>query len=274
LAALAREHTLVLTHGNGPQIGYLAALAESEPVLPPYPLDVLGAESAGFIGYLLEQALLAAAPGRPLATVLSQVEVDACDPAFAQPSKPIGPVYDETTAARHARERGWMIGPDRGGWRRLVASPEPRAIVALASVRILLDHGVLVITLGGGGIPVCRALDGSLHGVAAVIDKDLASALLACELCADALIFLTDVAAVFDEWGSAYPRAIGRVTPRALRERRFAAGSMGPKVEAACRFVERTGQRSAIGALGEAAAVVAGRAGTQITVSATRASDE
>lgn len=265
LAELAREHALVLTHGSGPQIGYLAALAETGPDAAPYPLDVLGAESAGFIGYLLEQALLARIPGRPLATVLCQVEVDANDPAFGTPTKPIGPLYDETTARRLARERGWAIAIDGHGWRRVVASPQPRAIVELASLRILIEHGVLVIAVGGGGIPVIRLADGGVRGVPAVIDKDLASALLACEVAADALILLTDVAAVYDEWDSAQPRAIGRCSVRALRERSFAAGSMAPKVDAACRFVERTGRRAAIGALEDAVAVVAGVAGTQIT---------
>jgi carbamate kinase len=257
---VAEACELVVTHGNGPQVGLLALQSEAVVDLPPVPLDVLGAESEGLIGYLLEQALRNALPGRAVATVLTQVVVDADDPAFGAPSKPIGPVYPERRARVLARERGWTIAPDGAWYRRVVPSPEPLEIVELETIRALLEERVLPVCAGGGGIPVTRDARGALRGVEAVVDKDLAAELLARGLAADRLLLLTDVAAV--EWEGKPLRA---VTPGWLRARTFAPGSMGPKVEAACRFVERTRGVAVIGALGEAEAILAGRAGTIVS---------
>jgi carbamate kinase len=266
VADVARRHEVVVTHGNGPQVGLLALQAEAYRDVAPYPLDVLGAESEGMIGYLLEQELMNALPGRPVATLLTQVTVDAADPAFTRPSKPIGPVYDEPAGRRLAAERGWAVAPDGDGVRRVVASPEPRAILELSTIRFLVAGGVLVVCAGGGGVPVTVAAHGAVHGVEAVVDKDRAAALLAERLDADALLLLTDVPGVVAGWGTAAAVELDRVTPAQLRDMTFAAGSMGPKVEAACRFAERTGRLAAIGALDDAEAILAGRAGTQVRV--------
>jgi carbamate kinase len=260
IAAIALQNAVVVTHGNGPQVGLLALQSEADPTVAPYPLDVLGAESEGLIGYLIEQELGRLLPGREVATLLTQVEVDPRDPAFGAPTKPIGPVYDERTARQMSRERGYAIAPDGAGFRRVVASPEPLAIRELRVIEILLAAGVLVVCTGGGGIPVVTMPDGGVRGVEAVIDKDLASALLARALGADALLLLTDVPAVLDAWPHGAP--IRHTTPRELRGRRFAAGSMAPKVEAACRFVEHGGALAAIGALDDAAALLRGERGT------------
>jgi carbamate kinase len=259
LAAVAREHELVITHGNGPQVGLLALEADAFKAVTPYPLDVLGAESQGMIGYLLIQAL---AELDDVVAVLTQVVVDAADPGFAQPTKPIGPVYDKAEARRLAAAHGWTVAPDGDRFRRVVPSPEPRAIVELAAIHRLVDAGAVVICAGGGGVPVVRQGD-ALVGVEAVIDKDLTAALLARALGADRLVMVTDVPYVERDWGTAEATAIERATPEELRRLEFAAGSMGPKVEAACRFADSGGQ-AAIGALSELAAVVAGHAGTQV----------
>jgi carbamate kinase len=265
VAEVARRHEVVITHGNGPQVGLLALQGEAYRDVAPYPLDVLGAESEGMIGYLLEQELGNALPAQPVATLLTQVRVDAADPAFGAPSKPIGPVYDEPAGRRLAAERGWAVAPDGGGVRRVVASPEPRAILELGTIRLLIEAGVLVVCAGGGGIPV-TITEGAVHGVEAVVDKDRAAALLAERLDAETLLLLTDVPRVVAGWGTASAVELDRATPAELRDLDLAAGSMGPKVEAACRFVERTGGRAAIGALEDAEAILAGRAGTQIAV--------
>lgn len=265
LAEVAAEHEVVLTHGNGPQVGLLALQNESFESVAPYPLDVLGAESEGMIGYMLELALRNALPDRDLVTVLSEVVVGVDDPAFAAPSKPIGPVYSSADAQRLVAERGWSIGPDGEGFRRLVPSPEPQALVELRSLRTLIDAGVFVICAGGGGIPVALDGDGTMRGVEAVVDKDLTAALLARRLDADVLVMLTDVDAVHLDWGGEAERALGKVTPAELRGHDFASGSMGPKVEAACRFVEATGRRAAIGELTKAVEIVRGESGTQIS---------
>ena len=266
VAAVARRHEVVVTHGNGPQVGLLALQAEAYRDVAPYPLDILGAESEGMIGYLLEQELMNALPGRPVATLLTQVSVDAADPAFAEPSKPIGPVYDRPAGARLAAERGWTVAPDGDGVRRVVASPRPREILELAAIRLLLEAGVLVVCTGGGGIPVTLTAQGAVHGVEAVADKDRAAALLAEDLGADALLLLTDVPRVVAGWGTPEAVELERATPTQLRGESFAAGSMGPKVEAACRFAERTGGLAAIGSLDDAEAILAGRAGTRISL--------
>ena len=270
IGAVARGHEVVVTHGNGPQVGLLALQAEAYPGVDPYPLDVLGAESEGMIGYVLEQELMNVVPGRRIATLLTQIEVDPADPAFWSPSKPIGPVYKAATAQRLALDRGWSVAPDGDGWRRVVASPEPRTILELETIRRLVADGVLVICAGGGGIPVV-VNGGLLEGAEAVIDKDLAAALLAQRLDADALLMLTDVPSVVAAWGEPEATPLRDVTPAQLREMRFAPNSMGPKVEAACRFVEATGGLAAIGALEDAVAMLEGRAGTRVAPASDRA---
>jgi carbamate kinase len=268
LADLAREHELVVTHGNGPQVGLLALQGEAYPQVAPYPLDVLGAESEGMIGYLLEQELVNVLGGRPVATLLTQVIVDERDPAFSHPTKFIGPVYDRHIGEVLATERGWTLRADGKHWRRVVASPQPRSIVELPTIRLLVESGVLVVCVGGGGIPVVVDRDGRLHGVEAVIDKDRAAALLAYGLNADALLLLTDVAAIERDHGTANAAPIARATPAELRALALPDGSMGPKAEAAAWFAEATGSRAAIGALRDAEAVLRGRAGTTVAARA------
>ena len=263
LAELARDHELVVTHGNGPQVGLLALQAAA--AQNGTPLDVLGAESDGMIGYVLAQELGNAMAGREVATVLTQVVVEPTDPAFDRPTKPIGPTYADRGAAGAAAARSrWAIARDGEAWRRVVASPEPRAIVELEPIRLLLAAGVIVICAGGGGVPVVRAPDGSLAGIEAVVDKDLTAALLATELRADALLLLTDVDAVHVDHGMATERAVAKATPDELRALGLPAGSMAPKAEAAARFVAATGAQAAIGRLEDASALLAGRAGTAI----------
>ncbi len=265
VAALAGGNDVVLTHGNGPQVGLLALQASAYAEVPPYPLDILGAESEGMIGYVLEQELQNRLPGRTAVTVLTQVVVDSADPAFETPTKPIGPVYTKEQAQRVEHELGWTTARDGVHFRRVVASPEPLRIVELSAIRMLVDAGAIVVCTGGGGIPVTMNGAGTLRGVEAVIDKDLAAELLARSLEADFLLMLTDVEAVMRDWGTPEARPIGRTTPAELRALQFANGSMGPKVEAACRFVEATGATAAIGALEDATLIVAGTAGTTVT---------
>lgn len=263
MAGISAEHELVVTHGNGPQVGLLALQSEASSAAPPYPLDVLGAESEGLIGYLIQQALCSELPGREVLTCLTQVEVDPEDPAFRQPTKPIGPVMSAARARELERTLAWSLAPDGEGLRRVVASPEPRRIVEAATLQRLVEQGVLVVCAGGGGIPVRRRDDGSLEGVEAVVDKDLSAALLAAGLGADLLVLLTDVPAVYASW-PARDEPIQKSTPEELRARTFDAGSMGPKVEAACRFAE-SGGRAAIGALQDVAALVQGTCGTRVS---------
>jgi carbamate kinase len=264
IAELAHSHDVVVTHGNGPQVGLLALQSEALHKGAPYPLDVIGAESEGMIGYLLEQELVNQLAGRPVATLLTQVIVDAGDPAFAHPTKPIGPLYDKRTSSRLATERGWSIAADGEQYRRVVASPEPRSIVELATLRLLVRAGVLVVCVGGGGIPVVVDDRHRLRGVEAVIDKDLSAALLATQLQADVLLMLTDVSHVEADWRTPYAHLLTHVTAAELRALEFAPGSMAPKIEAACRFVETTGRVAAIGALEDAAALLDGEHGTQV----------
>jgi carbamate kinase len=266
VAVLAAEHEVVITHGNGPQVGMLALQSAADTSLAvPYPFDVLGAQTQGMIGYWLLQALQNALPGRQVAAILDQTLVSAADPAFWAPTKFVGAVYDEQTARRYAGERGWAIAPDGAKWRRVVPSPQPQRVVETRIIRQLLGTGTIVVCAGGGGIPVIRDENGQLTGVEAVVDKDLATAVLAESLDADALLLLTDVSAVVRGFGGPDPRPISRATPAELRRERFPAGSMGPKVEAVCRFVELTGDLAAIGALEDAAAILAGKAGTVVT---------
>jgi len=267
LAPLAHEHRLVLTHGNGPQVGLLALEDEKG---GGFPLDVLDAETEGMIGYLLDRELRSRLPGQEVATLLTQVRVSPGDPAFGAPSKPVGPVYTASEAERAHRKHGWTLAPDGTGYRRVVPSPQPLEILGLAGVELLVERGFVVICGGGGGIPVMPDSDGVLRGVEAVIDKDLLAALLAERLGADLLLLLTDVNGAVRDWGTPEARPIKTTTPGRLRRLDFAAGSMGPKVEAACRFVERTGGEAVIGPLAEAATLPE-RGGTRV-IPARRAS--
>ena len=266
LKPIALEHELVITHGNGPQVGLLALQSAVGNPEQAYPLDVLDAESEGMIGYLIEQELNNLLPAdRHCATLLTQIEVNADDPAFKHPCKPIGPLYSEMEAHKLADEKGWNIAPDGEYFRRVVASPRPRRIFEISVIQLLVEKGVIVICAGGGGIPVVRRPDGSLVGIEAVIDKDFASGLLARELKSDILMMLTDVNAVYSDWQTQGARAICRANPEAVRQLDFAPGSMGPKVEAACEFVEQTGAMAAIGRLDEVRTILRGEAGTLIT---------
>jgi carbamate kinase len=266
LAELVRAgHQLVVTHGNGPQVGLLALQAAAQKADESYPLDILGAETEGMIGYLIEQELENALPSGPkVATLLTQVEVDPNDTAFERPTKPVGPVYGQAEAREIAAVRGWSIAPDGDKFRRVVPSPPPRHIPDVDLIRLLLEAGVVVICAGGGGIPVVRRPDGCLIGVQAVIDKDRTAALLAQEIGADVLLLLTDVDAVYLDWGKSRQRALRRVTPKDLADERFAAGSMGPKVEAATAFVDSTGGIAGIGRLDQALDILEGIEGTLI----------
>jgi carbamate kinase len=266
LAPLALEHSLVVTHGNGPQVGLLALEAAAYAGVESYTLDVLGAESEGMIGYMIEQELGNILPESvPFATILTQVEVDPADAAFQNPTKPIGPQYSREEAERLARDHGWTIGLDNGFYRRLVPSPRPKRIFEIRVVEWLVERGVVVICTGGGGIPTMLTPDGVLVGVEAVIDKDYAGALLAKSLKAEVFLMLTDAGAVWDDWGASDSRAIRRAAPEALESLSFAAGSMGPKVSAACDFARATGGRAGIGALEDAVAIIGGRAGTLVS---------
>jgi carbamate kinase len=264
IAELARHHDVVVTHGNGPQVGMLALESERDGSLAvPYPLDVLGAETEGMVGYWLQRELTNELPGRAIVTVLTQTVVDAQDPAFATPTKFIGQAYDEKTAKHMAAELGWTVQPDGESWRRVVASPSPVEFVELASIKTLVDSGALVVCAGGGGVPVIRTEHG-LRGAEAVIDKDSAAALLGRHLGADIRLLLTDVAAVEVDFGTPQARPLGRTTVRELRAMRFPAGSMGPKIAAACDFVEAGGSFAAIGALDQAAELSTGLTGTVV----------
>jgi carbamate kinase len=264
LHKIARHHQIVVTHGNGPQVGLLALESEAYKDVPPYGLDVLVAESQGMIGFIVEQALRNELKHTPIATVLTSTLVDADDPAFDHPTKPIGPVYPKDVAARLARKYHWQMATAGEGLRRLVPSPTPRAILQLEAIRVLVDAGVIVICAGGGGVPVVAGDDGELTGVKGVVDKDLTSALLAEALGADWLLLLTDVDQVQADWGTTHPKPIHEASVAEMRRHSFASGSMGPKVEAACQFVERTGRRAAIGALDNAEAMLSGIKGTVI----------
>jgi carbamate kinase len=267
LAAVAKEHELVLSHGNGPQVGLLALQAAAYTEVEAYPLDILGAQTEGMIGYVLEQELgNAMPPDAPLATLLTMVQVDVDDPAFADPTKFVGPVYTRDQADALSAAKGWAFKPDGDSWRRVVASPEPRHIFEIRPIRWLLDHKVVLICAGGGGVPTTflPGAEKTLVGVEAVIDKDFASELLAREVSADLFVMATDVDAVYADWGTPDQRALGRVPVDDLRKQTFPAGSMGPKVEAACRFVEATRGRAAIGALTQIQQIVDGDAGTQV----------
>jgi len=266
LADLARDHQIIVAHGNGPQVGLLALQAASFAPQSLWPLDVLGAETEGMIGYLIEQELANALPaGAECATLLTRVEVDRADPAFDQPTKPIGPVYTAQEGKIVGAEHLWsMVADAKGGLRRVVPSPLPQRILGLPAIKVLVEAGICVICAGGGGIPVFRNDAGGMEGVEAVIDKDRTAALLAQDLHADALLMLTDVSAVMRDWGGPAEVAIKTITPDALDKLSFAPGSMGPKIAAASAFVRAGGQMAGIGTLQDARAILEGRAGTQV----------
>jgi carbamate kinase len=271
LAPLALEHELVISHGNGPQVGLLALQNSAYTAVEPYPLDLLGAQTEGMIGYLIQQELGNVLPfSKHLASLLTQIEVDRDDPAFGNPTKPIGPIYTKEETGPLEAEHGWAFRPDGDSYRRVVPSPLPRRIFGLESIELLLGHGCVVVCAGGGGIPVMytdepSAAGRTLVGVEAVIDKDLASALLAKDLRADALLIVTDVDAVYHGWGTPEQAAIRRASPAALLATEFAEGSMGPKVRAACSFVEETGGMAVIGSIADTPAMLRGEAGTVVT---------
>lgn len=265
IAKVAPGNELVIAHGNGPQVGLLALQGNAYDPSNPYPLDVLGAETEGMIGYMIEQELGNLLPFEvPFATILTQVEVDSGDPAFRKPTKPIGPVYSKEDAERLAAEKGWSIAPDGDKFRRVVASPRPQRIFEIRPIKWLLEKGSVVICAGGGGIPTMY--DGKkLHGVEAVIDKDLCSALLAEQLSSDLLVIATDVDAAYIDWGKPTQKAIAQAHPDELERLGFAAGSMGPKVQAACEFAQNTGKVAVIGSLANIEAIVQGKSGTRIS---------
>ena len=266
MAKVQPGNELVIAHGNGPQVGLLALQGAAYTEVETYPLDVLGAQTEGMIGYMIEQEMGNLLPQEvPFATILTQVEVDKADPAFQSPSKPIGPVYSHEDAQRLAQEKGWHIAPDGDKYRRVVPSPRPQRIFEIRPVQWLLERGTVVICAGGGGIPTYYDHNGHLRGVEAVIDTDLCSALLAEQLQADLLVIATDVAAAYIDWGKPTEKAIAAAHPQALRDLSFPAGSMGPKIQAACEFAEKTGKTAVIGALSDIEAIVRGEAGTRVS---------
>ena len=271
IAPLASSHKLVVAHGNGPQVGLLALQAEAYLEVDPYPLDILGAETEGMIGYMIEQELGNVLPVEtPLAAILTMIEVDPADRAFETPTKFVGPVYEKQDADAVAEQKHWSFKKDGEKWRRVVPSPAPKRIFEMRPVQWLLEKGAVVICAGGGGIPTMYDPDEPhrLVGVEAVIDKDLASALLAEKVGADVLVMATDVDAVYADWGTPKQRRLDWIAPNDLLTYDFAAGSMGPKVAAAIRFASRTGGRAAIGALEQIEDMVDGIAGTNVAVDA------
>lgn len=262
---LKEGYNLIISHGNGPQVGLLALQNNAYKAVPMYPLDVIGAESLGMIGYMIQQELANFVPkSATLCNVLTQTEVDPKDPAFQHPTKPVGPVYTKEEAEALAAKEGWSIAPDNDKFRRVVPSPEPKRIFGLKSLKTLVEAGHIVICCGGGGIPTYYDEEGRLRGAEAVIDKDLASSVLAADLDADLFIIATDVDGAYLDWGKPEQRRIAQADPKSLRAYGFAKGSMGPKVEAACRFVEKSGKTAVIGALDKIDEILAGRSGTRV----------
>ena len=263
LAQLTQQWRVILVHGNGPQVGLLALQNSAYANVTPYPLDILGAESQGMIGYMLQQALKNQLPQREISVLLTQVEVDAHDPAFSNPTKYIGPIYDEPQAHALQAEKGWVFKADGKAFRRVVPSPQPKRIVESDAIQALIARDHLVICNGGGGVPVVEKADG-YHGIEAVIDKDLSAALLASQLHADALLILTDADAVYLDWGKPTQRPLAQVTPEILGEMQFDAGSMGPKVTACANFVSQCHGIAGIGSLPDGPAILSGEKGTLI----------
>jgi carbamate kinase len=272
LAPLAAKHELIICHGNGPQIGMLALESERDPMLTsPYPLDVLGAQTQGMIGYWLAQCLRNAGVTKPVLTIVTQTLVSRSDPAFARPEKFVGPVYTHENAQQLADRHGWSIAADGGQWRRTVPSPTPLRIIEQESIEGLLRGEVVLICGGGGGVPVADDGSGQLSGIEAVVDKDLTAALLAIALHADRLLILTDVPAVMAHYGTPQAAPLHHIDLDELTRLQFPAGSMGPKIAACRQFVAATGQPAAIGSLSDAASLLAGTTGTIITASRSQA---
>ena len=266
LAAVHENNQLVIAHGNGPQVGLLALMDAAYTAVDPYPLDVLGAETVGMIGYMIEQELGNLIPFHDhIITVLTQVLVDQNDPAFGNPTKPVGPIYDKEQSERLKKDKGWAMAPDGDHFRRVVPSPLPQRIIEIEVIKTLVDSGVVVICAGGGGIPTAYDDDKNLFGIEAVIDKDLASGLLSTELGAEMFVMLTDVASVYVDFGTENQKAIKAAHPDVLEKMDFAAGSMGPKVLGACQFVRETGNKSAVGQLSDLTRIITGDAGTTIS---------
>ena len=266
LAEIHKSHQMIIAHGNGPQVGLLALMDAAYTAVDPYPLDVLGAETVGMIGYMIEQELGNIIPFKDhIVTVLTQVLVDPKDPAFQNPTKYVGPIYDLAQAELLRKEKGWSMQPDGRHFRRVVPSPKPQRIIEINAIRMLVDNGVVVICAGGGGIPTAYDNERRLYGVEAVIDKDLAAALLSRKLDAEMFVMLTDVANVFVDFGTPQQRPIRAAHPDALEQMDFADGSMGPKIRGACEFVRKTGYASAIGQLSDPVEIMQGKAGTLVS---------
>lgn len=266
IARVYDGNQLIITHGNGPQVGLLALQNNAYKEVPMYPLDVLGAETAGMIGYMIQQELSNTVPGSAsIATVLTQIQVDPKDPAFQKPSKPVGPVYSKEEADKIAAEKGWAMAPDNDKYRRVVASPKPINIFGLEPLKTLIDNKYIVVCGGGGGIPTWVDDNGKQHGAEAVIDKDLATALLATLIDADLFVIATDVDGAYLDWGKPEQKRIALAAPDAALAFGFASGSMGPKIEAAANFATATGKDAVIGALADIEQIVAGKAGTRIS---------
>ncbi|MCK8073821.1 carbamate kinase [Vibrio sp. 1CM23M] len=264
ISEIAKVYNVVLVHGNGPQVGLLALQGLEYKKVNPYPLDVLGSETQGMIGYMLMQEFKNYLPNRNISCMLTQMTVDPNDPAFADPTKPIGPIYEEAEARELAEKFHWIVKPDGQHFRRVVPSPRPTGIVEHEAITQLIDAGHLVICTGGGGIPVKKE-NGKLVGVEAVIDKDMSAAFLAKQLDADALLILTDADAVYLDWGKPTQHALRSTTPSELAQFEFDAGSMGPKIEASCEFIQQGGKVVGIGALEDGLQILQGQAGTNIT---------
>lgn len=266
MAEIHEHHELVIAHGNGPQVGLAALMDAAYTDVDPYPLDLLGAKTIGMIGYIIEQELGNIIPFEDhIITVLTQIVVDPADPAFQNPTKPVGPVYDKAEAEKLKSEKGWAMAPDGEYFRKVVPSPLPQRIIEIDTIKMLVDNGVVVICAGGGGIPVAYDDESKLFGVEAVIDKDLASGLLAKGLDAEMFVMLTDVPSVYVNFGTEKQRVIRAAHPDAIEVLGFPAGSMGPKVKGACKYVRETGFKSAIGQLSDLKAIMSGEAGTLIS---------
>lgn len=265
IAKVLPGNELIITHGNGPQVGLIALQQNAYTDVPMYPLDAIGAESVGMIGYMIARELTNVVPRSITVTnVLTQTEIDPNDPAFKQPTKPIGPIYTKEEAERLSQTNGWTMASDNDKFRRVVASPNPQRILGLSALKTLIENGHLVVCCGGGGVPVYFDQKGQLIGAEAVIDKDLASSLLAISINADQFVIATDVDGVYTDWGKPSQSLIRQIDVTSLRKLNFAQGSMAPKVEAACRFVEKTGKTAVIGALDQIEKIINGERGTQV----------
>jgi len=264
IAKVYPNNQLVITHGNGPQVGLVALQSNAYKEVPMYPLDVLGAETVGMIGYVIQQEMMNVLPKAEVATMLTQTEVDANDPAFKKPTKPVGPVYTKEESDKVAAEKGWVMAPDNDKFRRVVPSPLPKGILGLKALRTTIDSGAIVVCAGGGGIPAYYDANGKLQGSEAVIDKDLSTALLAGLIDADLLIIATDVDGVYLDWGKPTQKRIAKIAAGDVTKYDFASGSMGPKVQACVNFVNACGKDAVIGALSDIEQIVAGVKGTRI----------